>query len=156
MTWSYWSLWVGTASWHSNEAHLIYKFDYSFFDVIDETVWLAPDKAMQFGKALECILQDIVKANPNFGPIYLMKVDIADGVYHIWVWAPGIVKLTVSIPTLEGNKPLLALPLVLSMGWMQSPPWFCTSTETVTNLANQRLQWRWHAPSHHLDIITGT
>jgi hypothetical protein len=77
---------------------------------------------MQFGKALEWIMQDNVDANPRFGPIHLMKVNIADGFYRIWVHAPDIVKLVVSIPTLEGDEPLVALPLMLPMGWTQSPP----------------------------------
>jgi hypothetical protein len=130
--------------------------DYSFFQVNDETVRLAPDEAMQFGKALERIIQDVVEANPWYGPVYLMKVDIADGFYRVWVRAPDIVKLAVSIPTLEGEEPLLALPLVLPMGWTQSPPWFCATTETATDVANHRLQRRWKAPPHHLDKVAAT
>jgi hypothetical protein len=42
--------------------------DYSFFGVNDETVRLTPDKAMQFGKVLQCIMQDIVGATPRFSP----------------------------------------------------------------------------------------
>jgi hypothetical protein len=122
--------------------------DYSFFQVNGETVRLAPNEAMQFGKALERLIQDIVEANPRYGPVYLMKVDIADGFYRVWVRAPDIVKLAVSIPTLDGDEPLLALPLVLPMGWTESPPWFCATTETCTDVANQRLQRGWKAPPH--------
>jgi hypothetical protein len=53
-------------------------------------MWLNPNKAMQFGKALEHILQDIVEANPTFGPIYVMKVDIVDRFYHIWDRLPTL------------------------------------------------------------------
>jgi hypothetical protein len=130
--------------------------DYSFFDVNDETVRLAPDEAMQFGIALERVMRDIVEANPKYGPVYLMKVDIADGFYRIMVRAPDIVKLAMSIPTLAGEEPLLALPLVLPMGWTQSPPWFCSATETATNVANQRLKRRWQAPPHRLDVVAST
>jgi hypothetical protein len=55
---------------------------------------------MQFGKALvgkalERILQDVVEANPWYGQVYLMKVDIAIGFYRVWVRAHDIVKLNV-------------------------------------------------------------
>jgi hypothetical protein len=130
--------------------------DYSFFDVNNETVRLAPDEAMQFGKALERVMHDIVSANPLYGPVHLMKVDIADGFYRIMVRSRDIVKLAVSIPTLAGEEPLVALPLVLPMGWTQSPPWFCAATETATDVANQRLQRKWKAPPHRLDTLAST
>jgi hypothetical protein len=38
---------------------------------------------MQFGKALERILAQIVAANPAHGPVQLTKVDIADGFYRV-------------------------------------------------------------------------
>jgi hypothetical protein len=46
--------------------------------------------------------------------------------------------------------------MVLPIGWTQSPPWFCTSPKTVTNIANQHLQWHWQAPAHHLDNSAAT
>jgi hypothetical protein len=59
--------------------------DYSFFGVNDDMVKLAPREAMQFGKALERILGHIVEAPPAHGPVYLLKIDIADGFYRIWL-----------------------------------------------------------------------
>jgi hypothetical protein len=73
---------------------------------------LAPRDVMQFGKALERILQTIVDANPRFGPAQLIKVDIADGFYRIW--RNNILKLAVALPAFPGKEPLLALPLYCS------------------------------------------
>ena len=87
--------------------------DYSCFDLNRETLKLAPKEAMQFGKALERILAQIVAANPAHGPIQLIKVDIADGFYRVWLNLSDIPKLAVSIPSLKGEEPLLAFPLVL-------------------------------------------
>jgi hypothetical protein len=56
--------------------------DYTFFGINDETVKMAPRDAMQFGKALERILQALVDANPIHGPVHLLKVNIADGFYR--------------------------------------------------------------------------
>ncbi len=36
------------------------------------------------------------------------------------------------------------------MGWTESPPDFCATTETVTNVANQRAMQNWHLPPHRL------
>jgi hypothetical protein len=125
--------------------------DYSYFFLNDETNRLAPQDSMQFGKALERILRNIVEADPKFGPVHLIKVDIADGFYRIWLNSHDIPKLAVSIPSFDENEPLVALPLVLPMGWTESPPYFCAATETVADIANQRLQTWTHSAPHRLE-----
>jgi hypothetical protein len=130
--------------------------DYSFQGLNDETIKMAPREAMQFGKALERILQSIVDANPDHGPVQLIKVDIADGFYRIWLNVHDIPKLAVAIPTLHGDEPLLALPLVLPMGWTESPPYFCAATETVTDITNRRLANHWKPPPHRLEELADT
>ena len=63
-----------------------------------------------------------------------------------------IPKLGVVFPTAPGQEPLVALPLVLPMGWKNSPPIFSTVTETIADMANQRIQNDAYAPpTHHLD-----
>jgi hypothetical protein len=125
--------------------------DYSFLDLNRDTVKLAPQEAMQFGHALHRILHSIVDSDPQYGPVKLIKVDIADGFYRIWLNLDHIPKLAVAIPSLKGEEPLLALPLVLPMGWTESPPYFCTATETVTDVANARAMQGWNPPAHRLD-----
>ena len=130
--------------------------DYSFFGLNEETIKMAPKDAMQFGKALQRILQALVDANPKFGPVHLFKVDIADGFYRIWLNIADIPKLACSIPPLYGDEPLLALPLVLPMGWTQSPPYFCAATETVADITNKWLANHWLAPPHRLEALAAT
>jgi hypothetical protein len=125
--------------------------DYSFFGVNNDTVKLAPREAMQFGKALERILRTIVEAHPQHGPVYLLKIDIADGFYRIWLNEHDILSLAVSLPPLHGDTLLVALPLVLPMGWTESPPYFTTATETVADMTNRRLLNRWQPPPHRLE-----
>jgi hypothetical protein len=103
--------------------------DYSFFGVNDKTIKLEPRNAMMFGKALERILQAIVDANPKYELVQLIKVDIADGLYRILVNVNDITKLAISLPPQYGDEPLLALPLVLPMQWIELPPYFCTATK---------------------------
>ena len=119
--------------------------DLSFYDVNRDTLNFAPKEAMQFGRTLERILYQIRHANPRFGHVYLAKVDLSDGFYRVALNDSAIAKLAVALPRFPGEEQLLALPLVLPMGWVESPPFFCAVTETVADLANQ-----WPAHSHPL------
>jgi hypothetical protein len=86
--------------------------DYSFSGVNQETCPVAPVEATQFGKALQRIIENIVNANPLFGPVYLCKVDIADGFYRVDLRPADIPKLCVIIPPTGDHETLIAFPLV--------------------------------------------
>jgi hypothetical protein len=121
--------------------------DLSFYGVNADTVQLAPHEAMQFGRALERLLFRIRHANPGYGPVYMNKIDISDGFYRVALAAASCPKLAIVLPTRPGEPTLLAIPLSLPMGWIESPPAFCAVTETVADLANWRLPRR-YAPPH--------
>ena len=112
--------------------------DHSFCGIDAETVQLAPSEAMQFGRTLERTLQKIRHADPHHGPVCLSKVDLADGFYRFGLALSGISKLGIVFPTCGDEEQLVAFPLVLPMGWVESPPAFCAGTETVADLANAR------------------
>jgi hypothetical protein len=96
--------------------------DYSFSDVNLDTCPVAPQEA--FGTALQRIVEDIVNADPQWGPEHMCKVDIADGFYRVGVRCEDIPKLGVILPpTPQDALPLVAFPLVLPMGWKNSPPY---------------------------------
>jgi hypothetical protein len=109
---------------------------------------------MQFGRALWQVLQQVSDADPRLGPVHLSKIDIADGFYCIWIKAEDVPKLGVMFPS-EG-EPLMAPPLILPMGWMQSPPLFTAATETVADLVNHQLRYRLSCGPHRLDSIAET
>ncbi|NJN71149.1 MAG: hypothetical protein HC801_13350 [Nitrospira sp.] len=98
--------------------------DLSFYDINLDTISLAPKEAMQFGRTLERILYQIRHANPRFGPVYLSKVDLSDGFYRIQLNGSAIAKLAVALPRFPNEEQLLALPLVLPMGWIDSTALF--------------------------------
>lgn len=127
--------------------------DYSWYDVNDDTLPLAAMEAMQFGHALDRILREILLANPAFGPVQLIKVDISDGFYRVDLNIDDIPKLGLIFPTEDGDEPLIAFPLVLPMGWKNSPPIFCTATETIADLANHRIVKNIDPLSHGLDDL---
>ena len=130
--------------------------DYSWWNVNDETLPLAPKEAMQFGHALDRILREILLADPALGPVYLSKLDISDGFYRINLAIEDIPRLGVVFPVKEGEEPLVAFPLVLPMGWANSPPIFSAATETAADLANDAIASSSPAPKHPLDDLAAT
>jgi hypothetical protein len=126
--------------------------DYTFYRINEDTVVMAPPEAMQFGKALWRVLAGIVHASPGLGPVYLSKVDITDGFYRIWVGAADIPKLGVLLPAEHGQAKLIGFPVVMPMGWKEFPPVFTSATETVTDLANDKIQHGTEQPPHRLDL----
>jgi hypothetical protein len=125
-----------------------------FFLVNVDTIPLAPAESMQFGRALWRILTTIHKADPWLGPVFLSKVDIADGFYRIQVNANDVPTLEVVVPTEPGQPQLIRFPLVLPMGWMQSPPLFNAAMETVADLTNQALLDSAPEGPHRLDVVS--
>ena len=127
--------------------------DYSFSGVNQETVRMAPPEAMQFGRALQRVMTNIVHADPRYGPCKLAKIDIADGFYRMWVRIADIVKLGVILPCSHGGPSLVAFPLVLPMGWVESPPYFTVITETACDLANAAVRTGLPAAPHRLETL---
>ena len=113
--------------------------DYTYSGLNEETLPLAPREAMQFGRALQHVCSNIVYAPPQYGPVSMSNIDITDGFYRVWVQIDDIPKLGVAIPTASGF-PLVASPLALPMGWVESPPYFTAFTDTACDLANSRLR----------------
>jgi hypothetical protein len=113
-------------------------------------------EAMQLGWSLERILWKILFANPAHGPMQMIKMDISDGFYRIGLNIDDIPKMGVVFPTLPGDEPLIAFPLVLPMGWTNSPPIFLTATETIADTTNAQLSLGWLPPSHPLDELAAS
>jgi hypothetical protein len=53
----------------------------------------------------------------------------------VWLHLADIPKLGVALPTSHGHSQLVAFPLALPMGWVESPPFFTTITVTPCDLA---------------------
>ena len=127
--------------------------DYTWSNVNDETLPLAPSEAMQFGHALDRILREILLADPKLGPIQMLKLDISDGFYRIDIAPDDIPRLGVVFPVKPGSEPLVALPLVLPMGWKNSPPIFSAATETAADIANCDIRSPAPVPTHPLGTL---
>lgn len=130
--------------------------DLTFYGINANTVPLAPKESMQFGRALERILYKIRHSNPRFGPVLMGKVDLADGFYRVWLNHSAVPRLAVALPKFpEDEHQLIAFPLVLPMGWAESPPYFSAVTETIADLVNNNRGPR-VLPPHPLEDLACT
>lgn len=132
--------------------------DYSWSLVNAETIKLAPRDAMQFGNCLDRVLREVLLADPKYGPVLLNKTDLSDGFYRMCLCPDDIPKLGVIYPSRPGQtEAYIALPLVLPMGWAESPPYFCAATETIADITNTRLADESYCPPEHpLDAIAAS
>ena len=134
--------------------------DYSHSGVNQDTVPLAPKDSMQFGLAFQRVVTKVVDSDPRYGPVQLAKIDIADGFYRVWLQTRDMQKLGVVLPTSPGQPPLIAFPLVLPMGWVESLPYFTALTETACDLSNNHLRRRSsqrpHSTVHRLEAVAAT
>lgn len=142
---------LGSVPQHDRRDRLI--VDLSFYFTNQECLPVAPSESMQFGRTLQRILQRILLSDPTFGPVYLSKIDIADGFYRIQLSARDVPKLAVLLPAGPGEEPMVAFPMVLPMGWVNSPPYFSAATETAADLMNRRLQKNPEEPPHRLEHL---
>ncbi len=130
--------------------------DYTFSSVNQETKRLAHREAMQFGRALERVLRTILEAPDEHGPCYLLKIDLSDGFYRVQVDPEHVAQLGVVLPGHGSpNNPWIGFPLVLPMGWCESPPHFCSFTETIVDLSNRYIE-HWDPPLHPLEALAST
>ena len=130
--------------------------DYRRSGVNDSTIDQAPTESMQFGRALERGLHKILTAAPEHGPVYMLKNDLADGFYRIFLDPAGSLALSMVLPVPQGAEPLVAIPLTLPMGWRESPPNFCALTESIVDVALASFSTDWKPPRHPMEKLAIT
>ena len=91
---------------------------------------------MQYSCALDCLIREIVFADPPLGPVYMLKAEVSDGFYHLGIRPEDAPKIGLIFPTGSNEDPMAATPLTLPIGWKNFPSLFCMATETVADLAN--------------------
>ena len=104
--------------------------DYTWSGINDSTLPLVPWDSLQYGRALERYLRHILLADPAWGPVHMLKCDLSDGYYRLGVIPEDAPRLGMDFPGTFEGEPLIAIPLVLPMGWTNSGPAFCAATET--------------------------
>ena len=79
---------------------------------------------MQYGRALQRVLQRIYDADPKHGPVHMLKVDIADGFYRVWLSVADIPKLGVALPPGPRRRTADCVPASPPDGLGGKPPAF--------------------------------
>ena len=112
-------------------------YDYTYSGLNQAVIPSAPPEAMQLGRALPRLLRRIVRANPRLGPVLMSKTDLSDAYMRVWINIPDVAKLAFAIPPAPGDtEPLIGFHLSCPMGYVESAPFFCATTETVADFAN--------------------
>ena len=125
--------------------------DYSYFKTNAETLPVACLPSMQYGRALDRLFHEIFFTDPALGPVYMLKADVSDGFYRIWIHPEDAPKLGLIFPRGAGEEPMVATPLTLPIGCKNFLPLFCTATETVADLANKSLRSHQSSRPYKLD-----
>ena len=114
----------------------------------------APPESMQFGPMLCRLMYYVRHANPLFGPVKTAKHDVKDGYYRLFLSPADCLKLAALLPRYDDEPPLVGIPMSCTMGWAQSPPTFCTMSETVCDLVNEGLRsgYLLRTPTHRLSV----
>ena len=107
---------------------------------------------MQFGGTLHRLLSLLRHSDPKFAPPRLSEHDVKDGFYRMFLQALACLRLALVLPKYEGETQLVAIPMSCTMGWVQSPPTFCTMSETICDITNQRIALKTPTPEHRLEI----
>ena len=59
---------------------------------------------MQFGRVLQWVLWHIYDAHPKLGPVYMSKIDIADGLYQVGIQADNAPNLGIILLAIMGEE----------------------------------------------------
>lgn len=91
---------------------------------------------MQYGQTLHRVLREIVYVNMRYMPVCLLKADVSDGFYRVPFCPTNAPKLALVFPSIGTAEPMVAIPLVLFMGWKNSLPFFCATSENIVDVAS--------------------
>ena len=109
---------------------------------------VAPD-SLQFGRAFPHILQEVWDTDLVQDPIWVSKLDITDA-YHRGTVKPLQVGAFVYVISLSPGEEgcVIFIDLVLLMGWVESPKFFCAFLETLIDVENSLVDTDLPVPSY--------
>jgi hypothetical protein len=105
--------------------------------VNDTTIKSAPKGVIdQLGECLTRIIHAFAEASDD-AKIFMAKWDIKDGFWRMDCRNGEEWNFAYVLPQPEGSPTMLVVPTSLQMGWVESPPYFCTATETARDIATE-------------------
>ena len=72
---------------------------------------------MQYGRAIEHLIRDVVIAEPLLGPMHILKEDVSDDFYSIGLRPTDAPKMGLVSPSEVEDEELVSIPLTIPMGW---------------------------------------
>jgi len=97
-----------------------------------------PKHAMtQLSWALPHLLHAMATTSPTHAPLFFAKWDIKDGFWHLVIGPDNAWHFCYVLPALDTDPIQLVVPTSLQMGWFKSLAFFCTASETASDIA----QW---------------
>jgi hypothetical protein len=119
--------------------------------VNDTTVPLAPRRLVrEIGKVLPRIFE-FMASTPEGQDILLSKVDLSDGFWRIIIEESARWNFCYVMPDPPGASICIVVPSALQMGWMESPQYFCTATETGRDFIQWLVDQKIECPPHPLE-----
>ena len=111
----------------------------------------AAPKSLQFGWALPCILQVVWEADPIQGPVRVSKLDVTDSYHRGTVKPMQVGAFAYVVPSAPDDEGIfICIDLVLPMGWVDYPKFFCAFLEMLASRRSSPQEiYRGGHPSPH-------
>ena len=104
---------------------------------------------LHFCRASPRILQAVWEVEPVQGPVRVSKMDVTDAYHHGTVKPVQVIAFAYGILLAPGDEgTIICINLVLPMGWVDSPKFFCAFLETLTDMANTLVDTDFPVPSY--------
>jgi hypothetical protein len=116
--------------------------------VNDTTVLQAPLALVkEIGRVLPCLLH-YMRDTPAGLHILFCKLDISNGFWRVIVREEDNFNFAYVFLQWEGEPVRIVVPLAVQMGWVESPPLFCTITESARDLTQHLVDTNLDLPPH--------
>jgi hypothetical protein len=102
------------------------------------------------GKVLSELFEFMAQSPPD-ADILLGKVDLSDGFWRMIVKPEHRWNFCYVLPQEAGCPMRIVVPYALQMGWQESPPYFCTATETGRDVIQWLMETAIPMPQHPME-----
>jgi hypothetical protein len=117
----------------------------------DTTVLQAPSASVkEIGRVLPHLVH-YMRDTPAGLHILFCKLDISNGFWRFIVREEDSFNFAYVLPQREGEPVRIVVPLAVQMGWVESPPLFCTVTESAQDLTQHLVDTNVDLPLHLLE-----
>ena len=117
--------------------------------VNDSTTKSAPQASVdQLGHSLARLIHAFGEAGPD-DKIFMAKWDVKDGFWRLDCAEGEEFNFAYVLPQPVGMPVTLVVPTSLQMGWIESPAYFCTASETGRDVASDYAQTPMGSLPHH-------